>query len=310
LLRSSLLILLLTFPALEVIAQVLHLKNGDMITGTVIEQKGDQILFQHPVLGQLVIDKINIAEPATQPGNPSQLAQTRSTNQPVVTKKLQPGNQPVIKQRIEVGLSGASGNSRNSDLRLGYQRRSSSSQRHWLIKSHYQRETSNGNTQENEFFTELTYDWLMPQSRWFRFAKGRYDWDNFEEWDNRISLSGGSGYRFIQRADLTIAGRIGLGLTQTMGGENDDLAPEGMIGFDANWQINSRQSFEFTNDLSLQLDEVGELRNLTSLAWLVKLDQFNGINLKFGVDNEYESDAGDSRSNDLKYDLSLTWELN
>ena len=94
-----------------------------------------------------------------------------------------------------------------------------------------------------------------------------------------------------------------------MGGENDDLDPEGMIGFDANWQINSRQSFEFANNLSLQLDEVGELRNLTSLAWLIKLDQFNGVNLKLGVDNEYESDAGNSRSNDLKYDLSLTWEL-
>ena len=288
----------------------LLLTNGDLLSGNVVEEDPQQVVLDHPLLGRLLIDRSKIVAitdqhtPVEVGGPGSQLSP--STREPAML----PAQGDSINQRIEFGLSGASGNSRNSDFRLGYQRRNQSVQRYSVFKSSYRRQSSDGKTEENDFFTELTYDWLMPNSRWFRFAQGRYDWDDFEDWHSRVSGSGGSGYIFVDHADLRIAGRLGLGLTQTYGGEDDELDPEGIVGFDSHWQINDRQTLELTNTLYLQLDEFGELRNLTSLAWLIKLDQFSGLDLKLGVDNEYESiSAGDSRSNDLKYDLSLTWEL-
>ena len=302
--------LLLALPSSATQAEVLQLSNGDRLSGEVVEEDAHQVVFDHPVLGQLVIERGKIA--ATTAAGPTKATPHNSDqiiklSKPTLSK---PAAGTVISQRIEVGLSGASGNSRNSDFRLGYQRRAESAQQHSLLKSGYQRESSNGRTEENDFFTELTYDWLMPESRWFRFAQGRYDWDDFEDWDSRISASGGSGYLFADRPDLRIAGRLGLGLSQTFGGEKDELDPEGIVGFDSNWQVSDRQSLELANTLYLQLDEFGELRNLTSLAWLIKLDQFNDLDLKLGADNEYESDStGESRSNDFRYNLSLTWEL-
>jgi len=301
---------LFVLPCSAIEAQPITLSNGDRLSGEVVEENAQQIVFDHPVLGRLVIDRKKVAALTTSetieppPANPAPAIKQRQSTTPA------PAVNATISQRIELGLSGASGNSRNSDLRLGYQRRADSAEQHSLLKSGYQRESSNGQTEENDFFTELTHDWLMPQSRWFRFAQGRYDWDDFEDWDSRIAVSGGSGYLFADRPGLRMAGRLGLGLSQTFGGDDDKLSPEGIVGFDSNWQVNDRQSLEASNTLYLQLDELGELRNLTSLAWLIKLDQFNGLNLKFGAENEYESDTGgDSRSNDFKYNLSLTWEL-
>ena len=295
--RFALYLLLTVLPLAGLNAEVLQLKNGDLISGQIISEKGDQILFAHPLLGHL---KINKADITSQVSTPGQAINSKSVNAVELSILAASEHQaPVLSKivlRVEVGFSGATGNSRNTDLRLGYQRRSESKQRHTFLKSGYQRETSDGDTDENEFFAELTYDWLLAQSRWFRFAQGRYDWDDFEDWDSRVTVSAGSGYHFIDRTGLRLTGRLGLGLTQTLGGEDDDLNPETMIGVDANWQINSRQSLEFANNLALQLDEFGELRNLTSLGWLIKLDQFNGIDLKLGIDNEYESDSAGTSS--------------
>ena len=306
--RLALYCLLAALPLAAVNAESLQLKNGDRISGELVDENDQQLVLDHPLLGQLVIDKKHLAAGSHPSADRPNAAQTAAPLK--VAKADTPMRLNKITQQLEAGFSGARGNSRNSDLRLGYQRRSESKQRHSLLKSGYQRETSNGNTQENELFVQLTYDWLMPGSRWFRFGQGRYDWDDFEAWDSRITLSGGSGYHFVDRAGLRLAGRVGLGLTQTIGGKEDELDPEATVGVDANWQINPRQSLEFANNLALQLDQPGELRNLTSLAWLIKLDQFNGIDLKFGVNNEYESEpAGTSSTNDFKYNLSLTWQL-
>ncbi len=295
----SVFLMLLTLPFTLVYADLLRLNNGDTLSGKIIEANPQRVIFDHPLLGRLTIPRDKIA------------AIPDLGDHKTASLAARPKPQATTNQRIEAGLSGASGNSRNSDFRLGYQRRSKSAQRHSLLKTSYQRQSSDGNTEENDFFAELTHDWLMPHNPWFRFAQGRYDWDDFEDWDSRLGVSGGSGYRFVDRTDLRIAGRLGLGLTQTFGGEDDELDPEGIVGFDSNWQINPRQSLEFGNTLYLELEEIGELRNLTSFAWLIRLDQFSGLNLKLGADNEYESrSAGESRSNDLKYDLSLTWELN
>ena len=309
--RLAIFFLLAALPLTAVNAELLQLKNGDRVSGEIVGESSQHLVLDHPLLGQLVLNKADLVARSNSSANTINATQTPAPASPVkAAKAVGPGILNKISQRLEVGFSGATGNSRNSDLRLGYQRRSESTQRHSLLKSGYQRETSDGNTQENELFAELTYDWLMPESRWFRFGQGRYDWDDFEEWNSRISVSGGSGYYFIDRAGLRLAGRAGLGLTQTIGGEADELDPEATVGVDANWQINPRQSLEFANNLALQLDQPGELRNLTSLAWLIKLDQFNGIDLKFGINNEYESEpAGTSSTNDFKYNLSLTWQL-
>ncbi|MEL0082910.1 MAG: DUF481 domain-containing protein [Gammaproteobacteria bacterium] len=294
---QPLLLLLLTLPWTPVSAAQIVLSNGDRLTGQIVEQSVTTVTLDHPQLGRLVIDRNNIA--------PGERLVKAETVEPAVLPPTQ-----ALKRRIEAGLNGSNGNSRDRDFRLGYQARNESDLRRLLLKTAYQKSSSDGETDENDFYVELTHDWLLPQSPWFRFAQGRYDWDDFEDWDSRLNLSGGVGYGFYDRADFTLNGRLGAGFNQTWGGDDDQLEPEGIVGVDSRWKINPGQSLEFANTLYPELDEMGEFRNLTHLAWVIKLDQFSGLALKFGIENEYESSAaGESKKNDFKYDLSLTWEL-
>lgn len=292
-------------PYSAIHAEDIKLSNGDTLTAKRVAENAYQIIFDHPLLGQLTIDRSDLASTPNDPTNGT------NTALPAPAEPQQTLAKATATQRIEAGVNGASGNSRNSNFRLGYQHRSKSGEHRSLFNTAYQKASSEGKTDENDYFAELTYDWLLPHSQWFRFARGRYDWDDFEDWDSRLSGSGGAGYTFVDREDLTLAGRLGLGLSQTYGSQDDELTPEGIVGIDSNWRINGYQSLEFSNTLYLELDEFGELRNLTSLAWLMRINQFSGLDLKLGINNEYDSNSsGDSHSNNLKYDLSLIWQLN
>jgi len=270
--------------------ETITLLNGDTLTGTVIERTTEAVIFEHPNLGRLTLDPARIVT-ADVP--------------PVV---VAPSQRREI--RVEAGLNGARGNSHNSKYRLGFQHFTEDSDHRNKFNMAYHQASSNGETDENEFYAELTHDWLLAGSRWFRFARGRFDWDEFEDWDSRLSGSGGYGYQFFNSEQRALAGRLGLGLTRTFGGTDDELDPEGLLGLDGHWQFSPAQRLEFDSTLYPRFNDLGEFRNISTLDWLIDIDQQSGLRLKLGIKNEYESSPeGESSSNDLKYDLSLQWQL-
>ncbi len=298
--HPALLILTLVSSSPDLFADQILLKNGDRLSGTVINQQADSVTIVHQLFGELVIPQDQLAD---QPVSTT----IQKSDPPTLAKVRKPDS---VKRRIEAGLNGANGNSRNSDWRIGFQQRGESKSSKHLFESSYRRASSDGNTEENDFFAQLTYDWLLPESRWMRFTRARYDWDEFEDWDSRISGAAGYGYRFKTSGNLSLSGRSGLGATQTFGGSDDDIELEILVGVDGEWKVNGRQRLEFANTFYQGLEELSHFRNLSSLAWIVRLDQLNGIDLKLGLENEYETPSpGDSRSNDFKYDVSLTWQL-
>jgi hypothetical protein len=65
----------------------------------------------------------------------------------------------------------------------------------------YRTASADGTTTEKRFTAELFKDWLLPGEDYFYFANGRYDWDDFQDWDSRWSGFGGIGYQFLRIAD-------------------------------------------------------------------------------------------------------------
>ena len=276
--------------------ETFSLVNGDRISGTLVERTNERLVLDHPVLGRLTF-------------HPDQLAKSDTA------RELAPADPPAprpegTKRRIEVGVNGTSGNSRNNHWRLGFRQRNENQKREYLFSTAYQRASNEGEVEENDFFAELTYDWFIPDSQWFRFARGRYDWNEFEDWDSRLSANGGAGYRFYSGNIFDLSGRTGLGTTQTFGGSEDGVEIEALLGADGDWQVNGTQRLEFANTLYFRMEDPGTFRNLTSLSWILKVDRLSGMDLKLGIENEYESrTAGDARANDLKYDFSLVWQI-
>lgn len=63
-------LLLLSFWTATLSAEEIVLSNGDRLTGEITAQSDDSVTLRHPVLGQLVISRTQIADLRLDPGTP------------------------------------------------------------------------------------------------------------------------------------------------------------------------------------------------------------------------------------------------
>ena len=214
------------------------------------------------------------------------------------------------KHEVDVGLNGSTGNSESMNLHAGYNGGYKDADHGWKLTSAYDKAKSDGAESRNQFFADLLKDWYWNGSPWFAFAQGRYDWDEFKDWDYRLSASGGAGYEFIDNDSWYLAGRFGLGGNKTYGDADEEFTPEAILGMEAAWTISERESVDFKTTFYPSLDESGEYRNITTFNWKMTLSEQGKLAMKIGLINEYDSLAppGTDKS-DFKYNLSLVWGL-
>ncbi|PCI20922.1 MAG: hypothetical protein COB62_04040 [Piscirickettsiaceae bacterium] len=295
--KSSKLVLLplLLVCSISLNAAEIILNNGDIVHGDVVEQTDNSIVLQHPILGRLVIANSQI--------KPTELA-------PVDTGLFNTGFLSDWKRSAEFGIKGSEGNTRNMNIHAGVRLQVEDEVKRWDIDAAYDSSEDAGEQSQNQFFARFNRDFLNASSTRFYFTEGRYDWDEFEDWDYRLSMGGGVGDQLIKTEDWRVLGRLGIGVSKEFGGEDAEWVPEGVLGIDSVWHIAERHSLEIKNTLYPSFKDVGEFRNISELNWLIGLDSLKGIDLKLGLKNEFDSQSsGDSRNNDFKYYLALVMGL-
>ena len=212
------------------------------------------------------------------------------------------------KRELEVGINGSDGNSESLSIHAGFKADYKDIEDVWKLRTAYDKASSDGEESRNQFFADLEKDWLWTESAWFAFAQGRYDWDEYKDWDQRISFSVGPGYQFVKNNTWDISGRVGLGGNKTYGNEDEDFTPEALLGMNVGWTISERESVDFATTFYPSLDDGGEYRNITTLDWKMKMEERGKLAMKIGLSNEYDSEAtGDDEKNDFKYYLALVW---
>ncbi len=296
-----------TFLSSACWADTITLKNGDSLKGELISESETHIGFKHPTLGVLTIPRDQIV-PVTNVVQADPVVDAQSAAQkPADNGLLGSGFLAGWKRSLAVGLNGATGNSENHNLHVGLNLGRTSEDKRKQFSLNYDLKQEDGEQTENDLVMELDNDYLLPGSQWFWFHRERIDWDKFEAWDYRLGGHIGAGYDFINTDQLTTSGRLGIGGTQTWGGEEEGFSPELLIGAEAGWRISEIQSVSVSNTLYPSLEETGEFRNITRFDWAWKLsDLYKGVALKLGMINEYESEvAQDAKHNDFKYNLSL-----
>lgn len=290
LIKSCAIICFITLSTLATAAEVV-LSNGDTIHGQLIENSDGQIKLLHPSLGLLTLTSAQI-RPAVEKQADKGLLKT--------------GLLTDWTREVEAGIKGSEGNSRSMNVHLGTRLRFEDSIKRWDIEAAYNSSEDGGNQSRNDFFGRFNRDFLIANASRFYFAQGRYDWDEFEEWDYRLNFGGGAGSQLIKTDNWTVNGRAGLGISKTFGDEESDWIPEGVLNIESNWAISKRHSLEFKNNLYPSLKEAGEFRNISNLNWRIGLAQLNQLDLKVGLRNEFDSNApAGSRKNDFRYHLAV-----
>lgn len=275
------------FLAPAAAADTIELTNGDKLSGEVIEQTADGTVIEHPVFGRLEIPAEKIKPPKAPNGGlfgTSFLAGWTRT--------------------FQLGVSGAQGNTKNNDVLAALDMDYEDEKKRWAFDAAYRFGAADGATTKNAGFAQLQRDWLISESRWFFFGIGRFDYDRFKSWTYRVNGSGGIGYEFLKGERFDLKGRLGPSLTKEF--NENDFFVEAMVGLDALWKISPDHSLRLSNTIFPALNDLGEFRNLSTLAWKWKLIEDPGLSLIAGVNNEYESSVESGlKHNDVKYSTSI-----
>lgn len=317
-LSTGLLLAAALTPAAQ--AETLKLTNGDVINATILSQDADAYTIEHPALGEIMIAKDRVAvvyenqeafdeaEAAAAAAAEAQAAAAeREADQGIFWGS---GFLAGWNRRVELGISGAQGNSTNSNVRAAFHGNYEDTEDRWKFDTIYRRSDSEGTKTEDRFSAELTKDWLVPEEPYFYFLNGKYEADRFEAWDQRLSGFGGAGYQFYEDDTWDVLGRVGAGGNQTYGAADDEFTPEALLGIEVGYQVNENQSIAFANTLFPSLSEGGEFRNITTLDWIISINRDKGLSLKLGVANEHDSiSPAGTKKNDFTYYASLLWEF-
>jgi len=298
--------------------ETIELSNGDILNAAISRSSEHFIIIEHPVLGSLTIDKSRISEIRPTPEVNGEVRQTAAGTPPETPEEKQQtavdhglfGNGFLAgwERILSAGLSGTSGSSNNASFRGDIKTNYKNKEKRWNINMFYYYAAENNSTTDNRFTANLLREWLLADSDWFYFANGGYDWDQFKDWDHRIRLGGGSGYRFIDTDNVDLSSKQGLNVNYSLfRNQKNTLKLEALLGIFWHWKISAKQSIDLSNVLYPALTNLGAYRNVTKFEWLHSLDYYQGLAIKLGFRNEYDSTESDK--NDLRYYLNIVWGL-
>lgn len=214
------------------------------------------------------------------------------------------------KKSLTFGLNGSNGNSDyvSGNAKLTLDRAVPEMKTH--LDAVYRNARRDEENTENRLRINLQNDW-MPKAwdKWRVWAKGTYEYDEFQNWDHRVSAHAGLGYDFVKLPETTLVWRGGLGGTQAFNGSNDDFRPEALLtGLDYVHQIKDNQRVAAGTELFFDISDTREYRINTGVDWEITLDKESGLILRTGVDHRYDSNpGGTAESSDLDYSMSLGW---
>jgi putative salt-induced outer membrane protein YdiY len=270
----------------------IRLANGDSLNGEIIEWALDYVVIEHPQLGQMRLSLEQLEIDTGKRPSPGLFGTTFMRG---------------WKRSIDLGWTGDQGTTDNLNLTTGLDFSYADEFKRWAIRGRQFYSEEDEGVTDNNARIDLRRDWLFPGSRWFAFVSSRYQYDEFESWEHRTTLTSGPGYELIGReSNHRLDGRLGAAFTREFG-DRDESQGEGLLAFDYYWEPAERYSVSITNQLFTEVQpDIGEIRNLTIGELKVRLFEEPALSLKTGVENEYESDVeGDDEKNNLKYYISL-----
>jgi putative salt-induced outer membrane protein YdiY len=211
---------------------------------------------------------------------------------------------------FSLGLDGAEGNNEAMNLHVGFNAQRKTKLHLLYLDLDYNRRTTNTISTANRLFSQARYERLIQETAWSLFVETTGEYDEFQEFDFRVTSHGGVGYKFFKTPQAFLKGRFGSGFSHEIGGpKNNYYAPELIVGLDYERRITYRQKLIATVDYMPDVSDFTEYR-LNSLAgWEFLLDQATNLSLRLAVRNRYNSSPGTARPNDLDYAALLLWKF-
>ena len=299
-------------------AVLVSVKTGEAFLGTLVSADDTAVTIDHPTLGRLQMPRNQViaVNPAPKAGEtPPTLAAPTAPAAPAPAAASAPEVKPDPESfwegwtgNAELGLTGATGNSENFGFRGGLGLKRETTKMITTVGFQYVYGTSDGDKNTDRGELNLKNEWRIAPP-WRFFLSGKVEYDQFQDWDWRTSAFAGIGYEFIKSDRTLLLGRIGIGASKEYGGSDNRIKPELDLGLDWEHKLDDRQKLFATVDYYPSLlNFPDDYRVIGKAGYEVVVDPTNGMALKLGVEDRYQSKPGDNKKkNDFLYFATLVW---
>ncbi len=138
---------------------------------------------------------------------------------------------------------------------------------------------------------------LEQRSPWRYFVKGTAEYDDFQDWQYRLTAQTGVGYAFIETDNTTLIGRAGVGVREDLLGSDNRIHPEGLLGLDWSHKFSDRQRITTTAEFFPDLLDTNEFRYRLKAEWELIVDPETKLSIKIGAEDRYSSNPGPNTKN-------------
>ncbi len=298
------------------------LKNGDRLTGNIVEESDDAIVIETAYAGKIKIDRKHI-DKITNPVTPPRTA-TAVAPKPVpaaipataTVVRAKSANGFVGKMKAitsgwdgnaNIGFSYTSGNSNNITMTTGLRATKSRPQDGFTI---YARSLWNSNhiassTTQNAFWGGARYDRTIDK-RLFGFVSYDFERDKPKNLKFRSVAGGGLGHRTIKndRTELEFLG--GIAWNRTWQTNIDTNTPEALAGMTFRHRINDKLRFQNATTFFQNVTDVNEFRAIFDAT--LSIEATKKIGFYISVGDRFNSDPfGSSKKNDFLFTTGMRW---
>ena len=277
-------------------SEPITLSTGETLNVKILSQDEHELVVEHEVLGVMTIPTQQVTTPTSVTHQPSKSVDVQDQEQPVETSSP-------WSQRVTLGFGYQQSQFNSMDISTAYHAEKSEGDNTVAIDLSYRFSESEDVRTTNWLSSSIANTWHSKQGGWDVFTTLKFDWSEFQSWDQRLIADGGFGFQLWSNDEIDspaiLSGRVGLGARQEFQSINEDLIPEGLFGLKYQWKINESQSLTADSTWFPDLNDSGNYRVVTNANWNMRLESIENLRLSIGLHHEYDSIVASGIKNDF-----------
>jgi putative salt-induced outer membrane protein YdiY len=309
-------------PALA--QDTVKLKNGDVLTGTLVKIAGGALVMETSYSKEIKVDLAEVT--AVETKTPARVVLTSgeviegrfvnrsgviylegpSGARQVSLASLESVGIPEVAWSGLVGATvlGTAGNSRTSALgaKAQAERVTKENKLSLAARADYQEREKQATVQNA--FGRIRFDHQLTAT-WFVGAFDEAEHDFFKDIRIRNRIGGGPGYRFINTPDMLLSALVGIAFTHTnYRNQRDDNFASAVVSEELQWKLSERQLIYQSLDLYPSLQSASDFTARAEAGF--RQTVVAGVFVDLGFIDDYNNQPASGRkSNDFRYALTL-----
>jgi putative salt-induced outer membrane protein YdiY len=212
------------------------------------------------------------------------------------------------KGTLELGLNGASGNTNNSNLFIGWDGRRDYRDGDLSFDFDYFFQRADSVVTMERAVALGRYEREIGETSVNWYVQGFFEYDDLRAYPARLAVTAGLSKQLIDADRFKLTGRAGIGASKKIDAPDDRWRPELQFGVDYEYRLTERQKILGFVDYFPDVTDFSTYRLNAKLAWEALLEEEWGLAMRASLMNWYDTDPGPgTKANDLFYVLSLVW---